>query len=321
MVGHGEDELPASRARHRASLATACRTRSARSTSCSPRAGSASRSAATARSPARPTARAAASTGRSATSSPAGATSRNPEHREYIAGVWGVDETEICPGPASMPTSCSARSTPARSRACCRICFNPKVSLPDNDFVTRCAREARVLRRDRLLPERHRPPRRHRAARHPAGGGRGHRHAGRRARHQDQQGGRLPRRGAAGLAHHPGHRPRARPAARVHVRRARARSSRSCASPARAASPTTPASPTRRSSSSTASSGRAPATIRRRARRRRPSRHAAAVRAGQLQPGREGRRAVLLPRRQGALQRRRLPAAGRGRRRRVSRSS
>ena len=40
---------------------------------------------------------------------------------------------------------------------------------------------------------------------------------------------------------------------------------------------------------------------------RRSSRHAAAVRARQLQPGREGQRAVLLPRRPRALQRRRLP--------------
>ncbi len=39
----------------------------------------------------------------------------NPEHRRYIAGVWGIDERS-CPGRASMPTRCSARSTAARSR-------------------------------------------------------------------------------------------------------------------------------------------------------------------------------------------------------------
>ena len=43
----------------------------------------------------------------------------NPEHRRYIAGVWGIDEQEL-PGPASTPTSCSARSIAARSRGCCR---------------------------------------------------------------------------------------------------------------------------------------------------------------------------------------------------------
>ena len=51
---------------------------------------------------------------------------------------------------------------------------------------------------------------------------------------------------------------------------------------------------------------------------RRPSGHAAAVRAGQLQPGRQGQRAVLLPGRPRALQRRRLSAAGRRCERRVS---
>ena len=39
----------------------------------------------------------------------------NPEHRRYIAGVWGIDEPS-CPARASTPTRCSARSTRARSR-------------------------------------------------------------------------------------------------------------------------------------------------------------------------------------------------------------
>ena len=59
----------------------------------------------------------------------------------------------------------------------------------------------------------------------------------------------------------------------------------------------------------------------RRRRDARAARHAAAVRARLMEPGRQGRRAVLLPRRQGALQRDALHAAGRGRGRRVSRSS
>ena len=80
------------------------------------------------------------------------------------------------------------------------------VSLPDNALRHALPREARVLRRHRLLPERHRPPRRRRPARQPAGRGRGHGHAGRGPGHQDQQGRRLPGRGAAGLADHPGHR-------------------------------------------------------------------------------------------------------------------
>jgi assimilatory nitrate reductase catalytic subunit len=39
----------------------------------------------------------------------------NPDHRRHIAGIWGIEERTF-PGPASMPTSCFARSTPARSR-------------------------------------------------------------------------------------------------------------------------------------------------------------------------------------------------------------
>ena len=62
----------------------------------------------------------------------------NPEHRKYIAGVWGIDETELPRARAWTRTRCSARSTRARSRDCSSICFNPKVSLPDNSFITRC---------------------------------------------------------------------------------------------------------------------------------------------------------------------------------------
>ena len=49
----------------------------------------------------------------------------------------------------------------------------------------------------------------------------------------------------------------------------------------------------------------------------RPPRHAAAVRAGVVEPGGEGGRAVLLPRRQGPLPRRHVRAADRGRGRRL----
>ena len=109
------------------------------------------------------------------------------------------------------------------------ICFNPKVSLPDNNFVTRALEKLEFyVAIDFFLSE---------TARHadivlPG------------SLHEEDEGvvtqveGRVikinkavdcPGEAQAGLAHHPGHRPRARPAARVHVRRARARSSRSCA--------------------------------------------------------------------------------------------
>jgi assimilatory nitrate reductase catalytic subunit len=40
----------------------------------------------------------------------------NPEHRAYISRVW-ASMRKICPARASTRTRCSARSTPARSRA------------------------------------------------------------------------------------------------------------------------------------------------------------------------------------------------------------
>ena len=91
----------------------------------------------------------------------------NPEHRKYIAGVWDIDERS-CRAQASMRTRCSARSTRARSRGLLSICFNPKVSLPDSGFISALPRQTRILRLDRLLPERHRAARRYRAARQPA---------------------------------------------------------------------------------------------------------------------------------------------------------
>ena len=246
VVGHGEDELPVPRPRHRASLERRAELRSARSTSCSRPAGSASRRAATARSSARPTARAAASTGRSAISSRAGATSATPSIARYIAGVWGIDEQEL-PGPGVDAYELFRKIDRGEIKGLLSICFNPKVSLPDNAFITRCLEKLEFYAAiDFFLND--------------------------TARHADivlpgslqeedegtvtQVEGRIikinkavdcPGEARAGLAHHPGHRAGARPAARLHVRRARARSSRSCASPARAASPTTPASPTRRS--------------------------------------------------------------------------
>ena len=79
------------------------------------------------------------------------------------------------------------------------------------------AREARLLRRDRLLPERDGALRRRRAARLAPGGGRGHGDADRGPGRQDQQGGRLSGRRPPGLADHPGHRARPGPRARLHL--------------------------------------------------------------------------------------------------------
>ena len=120
----------------------------------------------------------------------------NPEHRALHRRRLGHRRAGAARARASTPTRCSARSTAARSRGCCRSASTRWSRCRTTTFVTRMPREAGVLRRDRLLPERDRAARRRRAARQPAGGGRRHGDAGRGPRHQDQQGRRLPGRGA-----------------------------------------------------------------------------------------------------------------------------
>jgi assimilatory nitrate reductase catalytic subunit len=60
----------------------------------------------------------------------------NPEHRAYIAGVWGMDEKEM-PGPGVDAYEMFRRIDRGEIKGLLSICFNPKVSLPDSDFVTR----------------------------------------------------------------------------------------------------------------------------------------------------------------------------------------
>ena len=61
----------------------------------------------------------------------------NPEHRRYIAGVWGIDEQEL-PGPGVDAYELFRKIDRGEIKGLLSICFNPKVSLPDNGFVTRC---------------------------------------------------------------------------------------------------------------------------------------------------------------------------------------
>ncbi|HEX5214255.1 MAG TPA: molybdopterin oxidoreductase family protein [Vicinamibacterales bacterium] len=61
----------------------------------------------------------------------------NPDHRRYIAGVWGIDETEL-PGPGVDAYELFRKIDAGEIKGLLSICFNPKVSLPDNAFVTRC---------------------------------------------------------------------------------------------------------------------------------------------------------------------------------------
>ena len=228
MWGPGQDEFPVPRPRHRTPLATACKTRWARSIWCWRPDESAGPRAATARSSARPTARAVASTARSATSSRDGGTSATPSTAS-TSPASGRSTRRRSPALASTPTRCSARSTAARSRGCwrsastrrsrCRTTTSsPAASTSSSSYVAidfflnDTARHA-----DIVLPG---------------------------SLHEEDEGtvtqveGRVikinkavdcPGEARAGLADHPGHRHRARPAARLHVRAARARSSKSCA--------------------------------------------------------------------------------------------
>ncbi len=60
----------------------------------------------------------------------------NPEHRKYIASVWKVDEKDI-PGPGVDAYELFRKIDAGEIKGLISMCFNPKVSLPDNNFITR----------------------------------------------------------------------------------------------------------------------------------------------------------------------------------------
>jgi assimilatory nitrate reductase catalytic subunit len=60
----------------------------------------------------------------------------NPEHRAYVAGVWGVDPGEL-PHAGVDAYEIFRKIGRGEIRGLLSICFNPKVSLPDSDFVAR----------------------------------------------------------------------------------------------------------------------------------------------------------------------------------------
>jgi assimilatory nitrate reductase catalytic subunit len=61
----------------------------------------------------------------------------NPEHRAYVAGVWGIKPDEL-PQAGVDCYEMFRRIDRGEIRGLLSICFNPKVSLPDNNFVTSC---------------------------------------------------------------------------------------------------------------------------------------------------------------------------------------
>jgi assimilatory nitrate reductase catalytic subunit len=60
----------------------------------------------------------------------------NPEHRAYIASVWGVRPEEL-PQPGVDAYEIFRKIERGEIHGLLSLCFNPKVSLPDNAFVTR----------------------------------------------------------------------------------------------------------------------------------------------------------------------------------------
>ncbi|MGA7617724.1 MAG: molybdopterin oxidoreductase family protein [Thermoanaerobaculia bacterium] len=60
----------------------------------------------------------------------------NPEHREYIAGVWGIAADDL-PQPGVDAYEIFRKIDSGEIKGLLSICFNPKVSLPDNNFITR----------------------------------------------------------------------------------------------------------------------------------------------------------------------------------------
>ena len=67
---------------------------------------------------------------------PGGRDIANPEHRAHVAGVWGIDPKEL-PEPGVDAYEIFRSIDRGEIKALLSICFNPVVSLPDSEFVSR----------------------------------------------------------------------------------------------------------------------------------------------------------------------------------------
>jgi assimilatory nitrate reductase catalytic subunit len=65
---------------------------------------------------------------------PGGRDIANPEHRAWIAGVWGMDPADL-PGTGVDAYEIIRKADRGEVKGLLSICFNPVVSLPDNNFV------------------------------------------------------------------------------------------------------------------------------------------------------------------------------------------
>lgn len=67
---------------------------------------------------------------------PGGRDLANPEHRAHVAKIWGIAPEEL-PPPGVDAYELIRKIDRGEIRALLSICFNPVVSLPDNNFVAR----------------------------------------------------------------------------------------------------------------------------------------------------------------------------------------
>lgn len=67
---------------------------------------------------------------------PGGRDLANPEHRAYIASVWGIAPDEL-PQPGVDAYEIFRKVDRGEIKGLLSICFNPVVSLPDNNFIRR----------------------------------------------------------------------------------------------------------------------------------------------------------------------------------------
>lgn len=74
--------------------------------------------------------------GQKADQLPGGRDAGNPEDRAYIAGVWGMDPDDL-PPPGVDAYELIRKIDQGEIKGLLSICFNPIVSLPDNNFVRR----------------------------------------------------------------------------------------------------------------------------------------------------------------------------------------
>jgi len=65
---------------------------------------------------------------------PGGRDLANPEHRAHVAKVWGIDAVDL-PQPGVDAYEIMRKAERGEIRGLLSICFNPVVSLPDNNFV------------------------------------------------------------------------------------------------------------------------------------------------------------------------------------------